>query len=46
LGLAIVKKIIEEHGGIISAENVDGGARLLVRLPVWTGEPAADRRTG
>lgn len=36
LGLAIVKKIVEEHNGSISARNVDGGARLSVRLP--TGE--------
>ncbi|KAF0279402.1 HAMP domain-containing protein [Spiribacter aquaticus] len=36
LGLAIVKKIVEEHNGSISARNVEGGARLSVRLP--TGE--------
>ncbi len=41
LGLSIVKKIIEEHGGIIWAENVDGGARVVARLPVWKVEPAA-----
>ncbi len=35
LGLAIVKKIIEEHGGSIIAENVpDGGAKIIIRLPV------------
>ena len=35
LGLAIVKKIIEEHGGSILAENdPDGGARIIIRLPV------------
>ena len=35
LGLAVVKKIIEEHGGMIAASNrVEGGAHLLVRLPL------------
>ena len=35
LGLAVVKKIIEEHGGMIAASNrAEGGAHLLVRLPL------------
>jgi nitrogen fixation/metabolism regulation signal transduction histidine kinase len=35
LGMAIVKKIVEEHGGIISAENRPGsGACVIVRFPV------------
>jgi len=35
LGLEIVKKIIEEHGGSILAENdPHGGARIIIRLPV------------
>ncbi len=38
LGLAIVKKIVEEHSGMILAENVEGGARLVIRLPVLAGE--------
>ncbi|MCF7996814.1 MAG: GHKL domain-containing protein, partial [Chromatiaceae bacterium] len=36
LGLSIVKKIIEEHGGIIRADNVESGARFTARLPIST----------
>ena len=35
LGLVIVKKIIEEHGGTVAISNVDPhGARVLITLPV------------
>jgi len=35
LGLAVVKKIVEEHGGMVTAENSEqGGGRILIRLPV------------
>jgi signal transduction histidine kinase len=34
LGLAIVRKIVEAHGGSVEAKNAeDGGARLTVSLP-------------
>jgi PAS domain S-box-containing protein len=34
LGLAIVHKIVSDHGGDIAAENVaEGGARIEIRLP-------------
>jgi signal transduction histidine kinase len=40
LGLAVVRSIIEEHGGTITAENrAEGGARFRIRLPI-TPEPA------
>jgi nitrogen fixation/metabolism regulation signal transduction histidine kinase len=34
LGLAVVKKIVEEHGGMIIAENGDEGACVVIRLPL------------
>jgi nitrogen fixation/metabolism regulation signal transduction histidine kinase len=42
LGLSIVKKIIEEHGGIIRAENTEAGARFSAHLPIspGTGTPS------
>ena len=34
-GLDIVKKLVEEHGGAIEAENLDdGGAVIRIQLPV------------
>lgn len=41
LGMAIVKKIIEEHGGMISAENGERGARVVVRLPLCRAHASA-----
>lgn len=36
LGLAVVKKIVEEHNGMVWAEpREEGGTRLMVRLPRW-----------
>ena len=42
LGLSIAAKIVQEHGGALSAEaNTPKGARFLVRLPLM--EPSTDQ---
>jgi two-component system, OmpR family, sensor kinase len=42
MGLAIVKAIVEAHGGAISAENLpDGGVSFRLRLPVQGPPPPA-----
>ncbi len=44
LGLVIVKKIVEEHGGTVQIENVaPHGARVTVTLPAQFAHPAATR---
>jgi signal transduction histidine kinase len=37
LGLAIARKAIEEHGGSIRAENIDGGFCITIELPQRNG---------
>ena len=36
LGLAIARKAIEEHGGVLRAENLDPGFRIAIELPIRT----------
>lgn len=41
LGLSVAYGIIQDHGGMICAENSDKGARFTVRLPVAAGNRKA-----
>lgn len=42
LGLAVVQKIIVQHGGTVEARNrPGGGAEFIVTLPVFRGAPEA-----
>ena len=43
LGLAIVRSIVEAHGGGVTAESADGRIRFVIRLPA-TERPPADKR--
>lgn len=45
LGLTIVKRAVDEHGGAIEVESEEGkGTRFLVRLPARPGARQATRR--
>lgn len=44
LGLSIVQRIVDEHGGTITAENADdGGAALIMRFPMYRGPAGSGR---
>jgi signal transduction histidine kinase len=34
LGLAIIRRVVQAHGGTVSASSVDGGAEFTIHLPV------------
>jgi signal transduction histidine kinase len=33
LGLAIVRGLVEAHGGQVEAHNIDRGCRFIMRIP-------------
>jgi signal transduction histidine kinase len=46
LGLAVTKKIVEEHGGSITVDSALGqGSRFTIRLPL-PGKPSGQERAG
>jgi two-component system nitrogen regulation sensor histidine kinase GlnL len=42
LGLALVSKIVSDHGGVISCESEPGWTRFRLLLPVTAEETAID----
>lgn len=40
LGLALVSKIIADHGGVVECHSSDNGAVFQILLPVWQGNEA------
>ena len=41
LGLALVSKIVADHGGVVECESDPGWTTFRVRLPVWRESPGA-----
>jgi signal transduction histidine kinase len=46
LGLALVRQLVELHGGAVTGADADGGARFTVRLPLHEAPPDATDATG
>jgi two-component system nitrogen regulation sensor histidine kinase GlnL len=46
LGLALVAKIVGEHGGIVECEATPRGTSFRILMPAWRGERQADMGDG
>lgn len=46
LGLAVVSKVIADHGGVIECDTAPGRTAFRILLPVWSGDaaPASGRQ--
>ena len=46
LGLALVAKIVGEHGGVIECETSARGTTFRILMPAWKGDSAASQESG
>lgn len=46
LGLALVAKIVGEHGGVIECDTSPRGTTFRVLMPAWKGEAGSDENPG
>ncbi len=46
LGLALVAKIVGEHGGVIECETSARGTTFRILMPAWKGDSAAGQEIG
>ena len=44
IGLAVARTIAEEHDGALTLENIPGGARAVLTLPVFAEQDDKDAR--
>ncbi|WP_374830876.1 two-component system sensor histidine kinase NtrB [Paenochrobactrum pullorum] len=45
LGLALVAKIVGDHGGVIECDSQSGRTIFRILMPMWTGENIKDQRS-
>lgn len=45
LGLALVAKIVRDHGGLIECDSQSGRTVFRILMPMWTGESIKEKRS-